>query len=300
MNMNNAIPLMTDEMGTQSAGDTLKIIAKTYPGQLSFTFFLVILENVLLLTYPLFAGFAIDAIVRGDFLQSLTYALVVLSMWCVGAARRCVDTRTFTRIYARLAVPVILAQRSRQESHSTIAARVVLAREFVTFFELHMPMLATTIASIIGAAVMLLIVETWVGIACCLTVLLFWAILPSYSRRNEQLHGLLNDRLEKEVHLVKDSRAKTLERHYSLLAILRIRISDREAWGYLMIGTAAALLFALATGLMATKGAVTAGHVYAVMTYLWTFVTSLDDGPQLTDQFARLRDIGKRVDTGME
>ena len=35
-------------------------------------------------------------------------ALVVLGFWVVGAARRAVDTRTFTRIYADLAVPVKL------------------------------------------------------------------------------------------------------------------------------------------------------------------------------------------------
>lgn len=42
---------------------------------------------------------------------------------------------------------------------------------------------------------------------------------------------------------------------------------------------------------------VSAGHVYAVMTYLWNFVTSLDEGPGLADQLARLRDIGRRVNT---
>ena len=41
------------------------------------------------------------------------------------------------------------------------------------------------------------------------------------------------------------------------------------------------------------------GHVYAVMTYLWTFVSSLDEAPGMVDQLARLKDIGKRVDPGL-
>lgn len=89
---------------------------------------LVALENALLLAYPLFAGFAVDSIIRGDATSALFYALVVLAFWVVGAARRAVDTRTFTRIYADLAVPVILNQRLQNQSTSTSAARVVLAR----------------------------------------------------------------------------------------------------------------------------------------------------------------------------
>ncbi|MFP3747728.1 ABC transporter six-transmembrane domain-containing protein, partial [Achromobacter sp. SIMBA_011] len=86
----------------------------------------------------------------------LLYAVVVLGFWVVGAARRALDTRTFTRIYADLAVPVILNQRQQRHSTSKAAARVVLAREFVDFFEKHVPTIATALVSIIGAAAMLL------------------------------------------------------------------------------------------------------------------------------------------------
>jgi hypothetical protein len=36
------------------------------------------------------------------------------------------------------------------------------------------------------------------------------------------------------------------------------------------------------------------------MTYLWTFVSSLDEAPIMVDQMARLRDIGKRVNPGLD
>lgn len=43
---------------------------------------------------------------------------------------------------------------------------MVLAREFVDFFEKHVPIIATALVSIIGAAVMLIVIEPWVGLAC--------------------------------------------------------------------------------------------------------------------------------------
>jgi ABC-type multidrug transport system fused ATPase/permease subunit len=287
------------KLGQQSASQTLKAIARAYPGKLFFTLSLVALENALLLAYPLFAGFAVDSIIRGDATSALFYALVVLAFWVVGAARRAVDTRTFTRIYADLAVPVILNQRLQNQSTSTSAARVVLAREFVDFFEKHVPTIATALVSIVGAAVMLLVIEPWIGLACLGVLLLCMTLLPRFARRNQELHERLNDRLEKEIGLVEKVGADTLQRHYRVLSRLRIWLSDREAIAYLFVGSVAAVLFVIAISQLALSPAVKAGHVYAVMTYLWTFVSSLDEAPSMVDQLARLKDIGKRVDPGL-
>lgn len=287
------------KLGQQSASQTLKAIARAYPGKLFFTLSLVALENALLLAYPLFAGFAVDSIIRGDATSALFYALVVLAFWVVGAARRAVDTRTFTRIYADLAVPVILNQRLQNQSTSASAARVVLAREFVDFFEKHVPTIATALVSIVGAAVMLLVIEPWIGLACLGALLLCMTLLPRFARRNQELHERLNDRLEKEIGLVEKVGADTLQRHYRVLSRLRIWLSDREAIAYLFVGSVAAVLFVIAISQLALSPAVKAGHVYAVMTYLWTFVSSLDEAPSMVDQLARLKDIGKRVDPGL-
>lgn len=288
-------PILGTEIRS-SATRTLKAILRTHPGKLAFAFFLIILENALLVFYPLFAGFAIDAILRGDIGQAVWYAAIVLAFWLVGAARRAVDTRIFTRIYAALAVDVVVSQRLQEQTPSVAAARVVLAREFVDFFEKHIPTIATAVISLIGAAVMLAIVEPIVGFAC-FCALLFCAVwVPAYARRNEQLYGRLHNRLEREISLITKTKAQTLLRHYTVLSRLRIWLSDREAGTFLMVGVIAAALFALAIAHMASMPGVQAGHIYAVMTYLWNFVTGLDEAPAIIDQIARLRDIGKRVE----
>lgn len=301
------LPLDTEQLastgarlGQQSAATTLKAIACAYPGKLLGTFSLVALENLLMLAYPLFAGFAIDAIVRGEARLAVLYALVVLGFWVVGAARRAVDTRTFTRIYAELAVPVVLHQRRQQHGTSKVAARVVLAREFVDFFEKQIPVIATALVSIVGAAAMLLAIEPWVGAACLLALSLCLSCLPRFATRNQALHERLNDRLEQEVALVGRVGRGSLLRHYRHLSSLRVRLSDREAVAYLLLGVMAALLFVVAITCLASAEQAKAGHIYAVMTYLWTFVGSLDEAPSVVDQLARLRDIGKRVDIGRD
>lgn len=293
LTLKNAAPAAV----SNSAVKTLKLLGQRHSRKLILTFLLVAAENITMLLYPLLAGFAINAIVTGQALHAVLYAVMVFVMWAIGAARRSIDTRTFARIYAELAVPVIIAQREEQHSASTIAARVALSREFVDFFEKHLPVLVTSVASIIGAAVMLLLLQFWTGVACLFILAFFALFLPGFSCRNEALFLRLNDRLEKEVAFVNSASRRSLSRHYDVLARLRIKLSDREAFGYLAIGTVTAILFASTILTMSFEGGLDAGHIYSVMTYMWMFAMSLDDGPQLLEKYSQLKDIGKRVNT---
>lgn len=282
-------------VGRRSAAETLKSILHAYPWRLLGTLSLVGLENALLLAYPLFAGFAVDSILGGNVVHALSYALVVLLFWLVGAFRRAVDTRVFTRIYADIAVGVVRSERRQREAASASAARVVLSREFVDFFERHVPVMVTAVVSMFGAVAMLVVIESLVGVASLLVLISALIILPGFARRNEVLHSRINSRLENEIRLVNRVGLRTLSRHYRMLSALRVHLSDREAGAFVITGIAAASLFGLAIACLANGQEVAPGHVYAVMTYLWSFLTSLDKAPSMVDQLARLRDIGKRV-----
>ena len=145
---------------------------------------------------------------------------------------------------------------------------------------------------------MLLAIEFWTGIACIAILVFFGGFLPGFTRKNEALFVRLNNRLEKEVGFVSTATAPALTKHYGVLAGLRIRLSDREAMGYLAIGGVTALLFAMTIIYMTLNGVRDAGHIYSVMTYMWMFAMSLDDGPQLLEKYSQLKDIGRRVNTG--
>lgn len=85
----------------------LKHIGKTHRRKLITTFSLVGLDNLLLLVYPVFGSWAINAVMEGNVWQAMLYGVVVLLMWIIGAARRMADTRTFTKIYTEIAIPVV-------------------------------------------------------------------------------------------------------------------------------------------------------------------------------------------------
>lgn len=278
----------------------LKHIGQTHRRKLITTFSLVGLDNLLLLVYPVFGGWAINAVMEGNVWQAMLYGVVVLLMWIIGAARRAADTRTFTQIYTEIAVPVVLEQRKREVPHSAITARVALSREFVSFFEEHLPIAATSLVSIFGACMMLLILEFWVGVLAVAILALFLWLLPRFAAISENLYFRLNNRLERDNHLIRDGNERQLYRHYGWVAKLRVLISNREALGYLSIGIAMSVLFGFAFIHMTLKGYGSADHIYSVSTYLWMFAMSLDDVPRLVEQYSNLKDIGQRVELSEE
>ena len=278
-----------------NAFKTLKSIATEHNKKLILTFTLVLAENGLFLAYPIFAGFAINAIMQGNTLNALIYALFVLIAWLVGAIRRRVDTQVFANIYAKLAVNVIMNEKQNAKDDSAIIARVALSREFVNFFETHFPMFFTSVISIIGSAFMLIFVEPKVAVACFAVMTFFLIFLPRYIKKNDDLYLRLNDRLEKEAKVIGIFNKSTLNRHYDVVSKFRIAISNREAMSYFIIGISASLLFLVAIIVLSSQQT-NAGHIYSVMTYIWNFVISLDDSPKLIEEFSNLKDIGKRID----
>ena len=278
-----------------NAFKTLKSIATEHNKRLILTFALVLAENGLFLAYPIFAGFAINAIMQGNTLNALIYALFVLIAWLVGAIRRRVDTQVFANIYAKLAVNVIMNEKQNAKDDSAIIARVALSREFVNFFETHFPMFFTSVISIIGSAFMLIFVEPKVAVACFVVMTFFLIFLPRYIKKNDDLYLRLNDRLEKEAKVIGVFNKSTLNRHYDVVSKFRIAISNREAMSYFIIGISASLLFLVAIIVLSSQQT-NAGRIYSVMTYIWNFVISLDDSPKLIEEFSNLKDIGKRID----
>ena len=278
-----------------NAWHNLKQIARNNKARLIGTFTLVLAENLLLLTYPVFGGFAINGVLEGNLGKALSYAVVILVIWTVGSVRRAVDTRAFSRIYAEMVVPVILQQRRDGEAVSTISARAALSRELVDFFEMHLPTLVTSLISMVGAVLMLLFIEFWTGLTNLFVLLFFMLLIPRYSRVNDRLYFRLNNRLERDVHIIEHSGDRELEQHHQLLAEMRIAISNREAAGYAVIGIALILLFAVSFSVMTLRGNANAGHLYAVVSYLWSFAISIDDAPRLLEEISKIRDIGKRI-----
>jgi hypothetical protein len=274
---------------------SLWALFSAYRWRMLFTYGLFNLESLLRLAQPWVLGWAIH-----DLLQSSLRGLAVffgqhLLYLVIGAARRMYDTRTFTRIYADLASQLVLDQRGRQVEVSRVAARSALSREIVNFFERDVAGVFYILYSVVGALLMLCLAD-WVLAACCLALLLPVCLLSRWNgRQSLRLNGQLNDELEREVEIIHRAQRREVRRHYHWVARWRIMLADREACSF-------GLLEFLVFGVMAAAlvrtcevPGVDAGRIFAVFGYVLMFVNGVINVPLLVQQFNRLRDISRRM-----
>ena len=180
-------------------------------------------------------------------------------------------------------------------STSQIVARSALSRELVNFFERDIPTTVNSGFGLFGALLMLFFYDAATA-GLCLAVFVPLTILNRrYFRRRLVLNQRLNNQLEREVDVLSRRPASRVRYHYRLLAKWRILLSDEEAanWGIMElfnISIAAAVIVRIAWLPNAEPGT-----IYAMLAYLWNFLSSRNQVPALIQQLSRLRDIARRM-----
>lgn len=268
---------------------------RRYRGSIVGVYGLFNLENLLHLAQPIALGWAIDDLQRGAWLGVWILAIQHLAALLATSSRQAIDTRVFGGIYADLVSGVVLEQRGRDVPVSMVAARSGMSREFVDFFEMHVPALFRAAWSVAGALLMLLWFD-WVLVLFCLTLLVPVSLLNWwYARRTLLFSRYLHNEQEREVDVIERAHAPSVRAHYGNVKKWWIRLSDAES-----ISTGLMELFVLGlilAGLVryCTMPHVTTGDIFAVLRYVLMFVTALDGLPSLVRHISRLRDVAQRV-----
>ncbi|MBU0557517.1 MAG: ABC transporter six-transmembrane domain-containing protein [Alphaproteobacteria bacterium] len=262
---------------------------------LAFTYGLTLTENVAVLLYPAMIGRAIDGLLADDRSELVVLAAVMASHLAIGIGRHMFDTRVFSRIYADLAGDMVLRQRAGGASVEQVAARVLLSREIIDFWQSEVPAIATALVSFIGAVMLLPLLSIPVGVAAIATLLPIAGANWWFAHRSLRLNRALNDVLEREVAVVATAPPRRVHGHFARLTRWRVRVSDAEAatWGIVELATIGLVIAALL--ILAEVPGATVGTIFAVLGYVLAFGDAIDDLPNIVQNIARVRDIVGRV-----
>lgn len=278
-----------------SARGELWGFAGEYRWKIGLTYGLFGIENLLRLSQPLLIGLAINDLLHQSYFGLLLFIAGQALHMAIRVCRQMYDTRAFTSIYSDRASQLVLHQRASDVDVSTVAARSALAREFVEFFERHVPIIIQSLFSLVGA-VLILAWYDWMLVLFCAALIVPSLILNLYfGRKSLRLSGLLHDQLEAEVEIIKQPTAEKVREHYDAAARWRIKLSDNEATTMGLMESFVLLLMIAALVRFCTLPQANAGDIFAVFRYVLLFITALDRVPMLVNQFSRLRDIGGRM-----
>jgi hypothetical protein len=286
------------EQGTVGAAGELTPLVRLFRAHwrpLTLTYALYNVENLLNLSHPLVLGVAINGLIRSEYGGLALLVGQHLAHLFIGTARQMYDTRAFTAISTETVARLVCRQRDAGVGVSTVAARSGLARELVDFFEHHLKAVFAAMYGVVGALAMLVVYDRLLVLLCGLTLAPLVILSGRLARRSLGVHTALNDQLEREVAVIEDGRSGPVSDHYRRLARYQVRLSDLGAWNFLHMEFFVLALIVAALARYCSRPGVEAGDIYAVFSYVMMFVGGLDCVPMLTQQLARLHDIGGRV-----
>lgn len=274
----------------------LKQLIRPYRPAISLTYALTFFEQLCLLAYPALTGMAVDGLLDKEY-KGLIF---LISTWLIHMVslyfRQSYDVRVFTKIYAHVANEVVVTQKHRGEELSEITARVELGREIVDFFQHELPHVVHTLLGIFGALIMLFVYDVRAGVISAVVLgpmlIANWLLVKKSKRFNRGL----NDQIEREVRTLESGSPASIARHFRLMGRWRVALVDAEnkAWVFTEFAT---LLSVLAILLLFTQSdtVLTAGTIFAILSYSYDYLDGLDSVPHLVNQFIRLDDIRERL-----
>jgi ABC-type multidrug transport system fused ATPase/permease subunit len=271
-------------------------LARLHRGRLLFAYMLTAGGLAAGLLYPLATALAINGVLNG------TYSAV---LWLIGChavqlvltvTSKRYDTRVFTKIYGGLASQIVDRSRSEGIDPARVAARVALSREYIDFLEEDIPRVLYAAIALTISLGALAFLQLPLAIACLVMAVPLFLISRWLGKKSSVLNAGLNSRLEKEVGLLSSGNARQVRRHFQAISGWRIKLSDAEATAFGLMEILVIVLFAAALWQVGTADLrPPAGDVFAIFSYLWRFVESLDQAPVLIQKSAKLKDLDERL-----
>jgi ABC-type multidrug transport system fused ATPase/permease subunit len=265
------------------------------------TYGVTLLENLFYLLYPWTIGLAIDGLLAGQGPRSL---VPLIGIWIahivIGAGRQVYDTWVFARIHTALATATIERQRLAGIDTTEIAARSVMSRELVDFFEREVPTLMTAALGLGGGIAMLFWYDRLVGLIVTIWMVPVLIVYAVMGRRAHRLNRDLNDETEREVDLIHRNRFAPLASHFRRRGRMRVRLSNAEATSWSLVELFSITAVALVILRMTSLPGIQAGELYAMLAYVWRVLECLDQAPMLVQRFVRLLDIRRRLELAGE
>ena len=254
---------------------------------------MVLIENTLLALIPLFTGRAIDALLARQSGALWEIAGVMGALILVATGRRAYDTRAYGTMRVRFGAELV--RRTNERPVSQVNARLNMSREMVDFLEAYVPELLTAVVQLIVSVVILWAFDARLGISAVVVLVALALLYAMFHKRFYKLNGDLNSQVEEQVTVLEKRQREPLLTHLLRLRHCEVRLSDADAilYGLVFAGMFAFVLTNL--WLAATIPAITAGMIFAILSYSWQLVESGAALPMTMQQWSRLSEIRERL-----
>jgi ABC-type multidrug transport system fused ATPase/permease subunit len=274
-----------------------------------FAISLVIIENIAWIIEPTFFGQVIDAIFDEDavfYSYDWWYGIIIpLSWWTamflinsgVGSIRRFVDPRIFMKIFADIGTSVAAKSIEKDYSVSKTTARAQLSYEYIIFFEFRMPEIIENVIAIGGAIIALYFIDYRISLTCFGIILPLFFLSKFYSNKVATYQRQFHDNYENMFDIFSEKDPTKIQQYFVNYANPQKRIGSWNAFNFGIMRFFLLIIFLLVLYISIVLDGLSAGEIYSVVAYLWTFITATEYLPELLESWTSLKDISRRLKT---
>lgn len=281
----------------------LRDLFKKYRGSISFAFVLVLIENLAWIIEPYLIGVVIDILIDKEYVDPNVNTLGPLLAWIglfvvnssVGAYRRVYDTKLYTRIFTQIATYVSENSLLKNLSISQTAARADLSYQYVSFLQYRMPEIVDNLVAIFGAVIAMYLFDWRISLTCAVIIIPLYIINKLYVNKVSVHQKTYHDMYEDVVEVISKKDPKEVERYYTELAKPQVRISNWSALNFSLMRVVLLVIFMSVIYISIELDEWSAGELFSIVAYLWTFVTASEALPELMESWTSLQDISRRL-----
>lgn len=213
----------------------------------------------------------------------------------LGVIRRSVDPKIFLNIYTKIATDVSERAIKLKLNISKTATRAQLSHEYIGFLQYRIPEVLENIVAIGGAIIALYFFDWKISLTClCIVVPVYFAN-KLYSKRVLVLQKEFHDSYEDIYEVFSKQDSDYVHDYYQKLAKPQKKIANWGAFNFGMTRVTLMGIFLVVLYIAIDLDEFSAGELYSIVAYLWTFVTSTEYLPELMESWTSLKDIAKRL-----
>ncbi len=212
-----------------------------------------------------------------------------------GVVRRFLDTKIFLRIHAGIASFICESSVSKKQGLSVTVARAELSQEYIIFFQHRLPEIFESLIAITGTITALYFFDWIISLACLTVVVPLYFLNTSLGKKIFRLQKGYHDKYEEVYDVFSGNNPSEVKSFYLRLAEPQIKVSKLGGINFGITRILMLLVFLIVLYICIELDEFSAGEIYSIAAYLWTFVTTAEHLPDLIESFASLKDISNRL-----
>jgi ABC-type multidrug transport system fused ATPase/permease subunit len=282
---------------------TFTQIVKQFKFSIAGVLVFVLIENIAWIVEPTFFGSLLDALIDHFYNKEVVNYFTPLLIWIIiylvnvlgGTMSRLFSGRVYSKMYADIATRVIVNSKKQGHAPSKILARAELAREYIVFFKERLPEVSWQFFAT-GGGVIALFFYDW-RIAAVAFFVIFPVVLINnvYRRHVVTYQKNIHDTREDLYRLVDEKNTAKIHQYYHDMVPPQHKIAKWNAIDYAVIKVLLMIIFIVVLFICVDVDNFSTGKIYAIVSYIWTFIASTEYLPGLMESLTSVKDLSTRL-----